>query len=682
MQRNAVVAVILLGIVLVLVNLSFAPLGGRETDELAESDGSEARAAGVHSGVVGGGGGVVKGDVRSGARSDVKSGGLHGAATPRQARQSLHDLVTRTCADFERTHRQITACAADKGADCRRLFDRASRLFGLLYNIGSYDGSRLQAGCPRTMEVQVSIYRLLLGRYGVHNRKMEEAKRRNPSSIPIYVMNNHGYAQRYWQLIFPDYLGGGGGAAAGDGGEDERGGAKEERRPAIVHVDSHFDMNTDRWTPPMDTAFLRYTGDSANIPHTPPTRDSNDNNDNNDDDNKNAHRATPWVFQGAPWPVGQIFHRFTRQMVLQPEWVSTPNCEVEVAAVLAHRHTTAAMTGAKGGAKSGASRRPAMGHTAFCAVLVLRDGKMPLQSWHQRDNGSPGSPTLGVEAIRGGDPLTHNLNSYIHGFMQGYPDVSGDVRMAHTLFSGDTSDSTPQHDERATVAKGQAVPVLVNELCQGYADHESTADGPPGFALLSPGLAGDTFEYSFMTLNASRDDHDDYTRVVSRIVDVATGGQGSNFNSLGNHDTNGNPPSAQPPQAPSLQAPWILDIDLDFFSVPGTDWQNMFFEDMASIQRLFKTCQRTAKKIRRAVLAAVKPEGGGEGVSVLSEESWTDKRIKTECFDATMSYGRREKEAQNIQAYEHDDSEVGWLHRRNGTAYVPESEMDFVEKVR
>ena len=47
-----------------------------------------------------------------------------------------------------------------------------------------------------------------------------------------------------------------------------------------------------------------------------------------------------------------------------------------------------------------------------------------------------------------------------------------------------------------------------------------------------------------------------------------------------------------------------------------------------------------------------------------------------------MSYGRREKEAQNIQAYEHDDSEVGWLHRRNGTAYVPESEMVFVEQVR
>ena len=95
--------------------------------------------------------------------------------------------------------------------------------------------------------------------------------------------------------------------------------------------------------------------------------------------------------------------------------------------------------------------------------------------------------------------------------------------------------------------------------------------------LLSSEL--DTYEYSFISLNASRDDSDDYERVISRIEEtIATEGAGD---------------------GEARRAPWILDIDLDFFSCPSVDWQGMFFENLGTIKDFFKKCQDTAKAIQQ-----------------------------------------------------------------------------------
>ena len=351
-------------------------------------------------------------------------GGKGGIDSPIKARAALTDFLATTCAELRETRTSIVVkCAPQPDADCRRLYDRAMRLFGLVYQVLEYDESRVRATCSDLIETEHDIYETMLRRYAVQNREMDRklaatgpvASGSGAAFVPIYVMNNHGYAQRYWTRIFPTYQ------ATG-----------QATRPNIVHVDSHFDMNSEKWTPAMEASFRKYKQASGRSTTEGALQLPAD---------KTAPKELPWVFQGSPWPVGQVFHRFARQLVVQSEWVSTPEVDVEFTVVIIdpnppgdEKKSDHRLRGGGGDGDDGDdgddggdsfSSSPAS-DVAYCAAPVMRDGTLPpLPPWR-----APAGQAPGAEAAPGAADgskvnwLDHNVESYLK-FIQTFPDVAG-----------------------------------------------------------------------------------------------------------------------------------------------------------------------------------------------------------------------------------------------------------------
>ena len=477
-------------------------------------------------------------------------GGKGGIDSPIKARAALSEFLATTCAELRETRTSIVIkCVPQPDADCRRLYDRAMRLFGLALQVLEYDESRVRAACGDLISVEHEIYETMLRRYAVQNREMdrklsaarqEATKAKDKSSgaafVPIYVMNNHGYAQRYWTRIFPTYQ------ATG-----------QDHRPNIVHVDSHFDMNSEAWSSSMEASFRKYEQASGRSTTEGALQLPAD---------ETASKELPWVFQGSPWPVGQVFHRFARQLVVQSEWVSTPEVDVEFTVVIVR---------SEGETKAHRLRGEDPDGEIYCAAPVMRDRTLPpLPPWRGPAGQAPRT-MLGADATKV-NWLDHNVESYLK-FIQAFPDITGTLAVARSAQNQSVEIPLLLSTDCAFKAMGK------DDLWREHLRREKFGSlGQTTSHVRLPFAEHDTFDYSFITLNSTRDGPTDYERIVAKIEETV---------SLG-------------PQGVDKSRPWILDIDLDFFSCPGVDWQGMFFENLQTMQTFFKNCRTTVASIKEA----------------------------------------------------------------------------------